>query len=105
MADGQSGNRTGRAQTQPLPTDDFRQIASDWITIWQSELSALAADREAQEAWVCWVANWAETFHAMLDLWPSTHDTRTNAPAGPAPALAAFDGRDDAVGRLAERVA
>ncbi len=35
----------------PEQAFDPAQIARDWITVWQSELAALATDREAQEAW------------------------------------------------------
>jgi hypothetical protein len=31
----------------------------DWVTIWQSELNALATDREAQQAWAKLVELWA----------------------------------------------
>ncbi len=29
--------------------------AADWLTIWQSELSAMAQDRELADAWLRWV--------------------------------------------------
>ncbi|MFC7608479.1 hypothetical protein [Teichococcus aestuarii] len=31
-------------------------MAEDWITLWQSEISALAADRELAEGWAAWAA-------------------------------------------------
>lgn len=30
---------------------EVERLAEDWITLWQSEIAALAADREAAEAW------------------------------------------------------
>ncbi|MCQ4161039.1 hypothetical protein NON00_14025 [Roseomonas sp. GC11] len=32
------------------------RLAEDWITLWQSEISAWAADRELAEAWSNWAA-------------------------------------------------
>ncbi len=100
MADGQPGDWPER-----MLFPESRQMALNWVTIWQSELAALAADREAQESWVASVAAWAEASQAMLGVWSSRHDTRADAPAGTAPPVAASDDRDDAIGRLAERVA
>jgi hypothetical protein len=31
--------------------EEVERLAEDWITLWQSEIAALAADREAAEAW------------------------------------------------------
>jgi len=42
----------------PDAPPDLAALARDWITLWQSELAALAADREAQEM-----------SQAVLDLW------------------------------------
>jgi len=43
-----------------------RALARDWITIWQSELAGLAADREAQETWQKLLALWGEAAWAVL---------------------------------------
>src|SRR4051794_10690451 len=40
---GMAGNGGGASRAQTL--------AQDWITLWQSELSALAADPELRETW------------------------------------------------------
>ncbi len=49
-------------RSDPPPGDpageDLQGLARDWITLWQSELAALAVDREAQETW-----------HVLLSLW------------------------------------
>src|SRR6185312_8865732 len=90
--------------TAPDPPD-LRKLAQDWLTLWQSELAALAVDREAQETW-----------HAVLSLWAAATaqatgvehpDRRAGAAAAPgaAPAAAAPDARDAALDRLSRRVA
>ena len=45
---------------------DPRKLAQDWITLWQSELSAMAADPEIRESWQTVMALWAGTMSAML---------------------------------------
>jgi hypothetical protein len=45
-------------------------LARDWITLWQSELTAIAADREAQESWQAILALWAGAAGAMLTAAP-----------------------------------
>jgi hypothetical protein len=60
-----SGGPESRARVIPdLP--DARKLAQDWVTLWQSELSAMAADREMREAWQTILAVWAGTMSAML---------------------------------------
>ncbi|WP_131829594.1 hypothetical protein, partial [Teichococcus deserti] len=34
----------------------LERLAEDWITLWQSEITAWAADRELAEAWSSWAA-------------------------------------------------
>jgi hypothetical protein len=57
------------------PPPDLAALARDWVTLWQSELAAIAADREAQESWQAIVALWAGAAGAMLTAaprsWPS----------------------------------
>ena len=102
MADGQ-----GKA-----PPSDPQALARDWITIWQSEFSALATDREMQEGWVRLIELWAQAATTAAALLPGAlpHDSTDRragpaAPAGPAAALAAPDARDATIQRLADRVA
>src|ERR1700733_7912795 len=45
---------------------DPRKLAQDWITLWQSELSAMAADSEMRESWQTVMALWAGTMSSML---------------------------------------
>jgi hypothetical protein len=101
MADGQRG----------APPLELQAIARDWITIWQSELSAMASDRELQDAWVRLVANWSSAAERMTR--PRLDDRLDNAPgraraapaAGPTAPVAPLDDRDAALQRLANRVA
>ena len=54
---------------------DTAALARDWITLWQSELTALAADREAHESWAALAALWAGAAEAMLRAVPRpAHD-------------------------------
>jgi hypothetical protein len=118
----------------PLPgleTPDLETLSRDWITLWQSELAALAADREAQESWQAIVELWAGAAGTMLsaasrawrspappfaadtsaDQHSSTPDdhpsgrTGTTAPTGATAAAAASDPRDAEIDRLAHHVA
>jgi hypothetical protein len=99
-----SGEDIAWARKQPDP----RQSAQDWITIWQSELQALAVDREARETWLRWIATWAEAARAGADFLPAAHDSGSSRAAlspGSKAAMAASDPGGDALRRLAERVA
>jgi ubiquinone biosynthesis protein UbiJ len=87
---------------------DLAELARDWITLYQSELAALASDRETQELWQAALALWATTATAILA--PQQHDrarrrARATEAARSAPAAAASDARDAEVERLTRRVA
>jgi hypothetical protein len=93
---------------------DPNKLAQDWITLWQSELSAMAADPEIRESWQTVMALWAGTMSAMLRGLPSARDAGYDGPhrrSGPAdapraaPAAAAPDPRDAEIDRLARHVA
>jgi hypothetical protein len=74
-------------------------------------LSAMASDRELQDAWVGLVATWSNAAELMTRLLPAgRHDTTSGragaaSPAGSAPPVAPSDDRDAAIQRLADRVA
>ena len=93
------------------PSPDPQAQARDWITIWQSELTALATDREAVDAWTRLVTLWAETAERAARLLPggapdgSAGRAGPAAPAGPTAPVAAFDARDATIQHLANRVA
>lgn len=89
---------------------DLGALARDWITIWQSELAAAAADRELQEGWQTLAALWAAAATAVVQSWPqSGGDDRGGwpgaaAPPRAAPAAAAPDPRDAEIERLRRRI-
>jgi hypothetical protein len=104
---GDAGRRHRAAPDMP----DLGSLAQDWVTLWQSELSAMAADPEIRESWQTMAALWAGTMAAMLRGLPAPHHDgapgRTwpaDAPRTP-PATAAPDARDAEVERLARHVA
>ena len=112
----QAGFGEGEARARSA-TDlpDPRKLAQDWITLWQSELSAIAADPEMRESWQSMMAIWAGTMSSVLRGLPrasaSDHHERTggqaraaDAPRSP-PAAAAPDTRDAEIERLARHVA
>jgi hypothetical protein len=80
-------------------------MARDWITIVQSELASLAADREMQEALQRLIAGWASAARALIPHDGSTRPARTAAAARPASAAAAPDARDAEIERLGARIA
>src|SRR4051794_26100297 len=55
---------------------DLRRLAQGWITLWESEIAALAADPEMREAWQAMASVWAGAMTAALRA----------VPAAPAPA-------------------
>jgi hypothetical protein len=86
------------------------QLAEDWVALWQSELTAMAADRELRESWSAIIALWAAGAHALLKAPPAGHDFApgTSSPAQPAgskAAAAASESGMDEVERLNRRVA
>jgi hypothetical protein len=88
------------------PQAELAELARDWITLWQSELAALAVDREAQESWQTLLAVWAAAAAAMLRAMP--HDGgRAGAAVAPrpAPVAAAPDAGDAEIERLGRRIA
>ena len=107
--------RTPR-QDAPAPEPDLQALARDWVTLWQSELAALSADREAQEAWRTMLALWAGAAGTMIKALPrglpdgiGPHGVAAggvgaaHAPRAAA-AAAAFDARDAEIERLARLV-
>ena len=66
------------------PAAELHELARDWITLWQSELAAMATDREAQETFQALLAVWAGAAAAMLRALP-----RDGPDAPPGPLLAA----------------
>jgi hypothetical protein len=75
------------------PGSELDELARDWITLWQSELAALAADTETVEAWTRLLSLWAGAAAAGLRLAP-----RADAVHDPYPARAAQPPRAAAAG-------
>jgi hypothetical protein len=109
---GVSDAGSGRRGAADIP--DPANLAQDWITLWQSELSAMAADPEIRESWQVIMAMWAGAMASMLRGVPrdpnvSCHDGArgrsrpADAPRPPPPA-AAPDSRDAEIERLARHV-
>jgi len=106
-------SESGTGDPPKLGGASLHELARDWITLWQSELSGLAADREAAETWQAMVALWAGAAGAMLNGIPSASgqgdgaDRRAGAAAAsrPSPAAAAPYPRDAEIERLVGRVA
>ena len=91
-------------------TMDARKVAEDWITIWQSEMTAVAQDRELVEGLTLLVDRWAQAARVTAAFLPGPSDASggragARAQAGPPAADAAPDARDAAIRGLAERVA
>ncbi|HQT61439.1 MULTISPECIES: hypothetical protein [unclassified Acidiphilium] len=86
-------------------------LARDWITLWQSELAAMAQDREWREAWTGLMTIWAGAATAAIGAAEamSRHEPprrpRPDGTARPAPPAAAPDAGGDAVERLHRRIA
>jgi hypothetical protein len=89
---------------------DPQAVARDWITIWQSELTAAATDPELIEGYTRMIDHWARAALAAAALLPGGADGAAGragawAQAGAAAAAATPDARDAAIERLAGRVA
>jgi hypothetical protein len=68
------------------------KLAKDLVAMWQSELTAMAADRELRETWAATMALWAQAANAAAAMLPHEHNPPGSAgPAQPArpPAAAA----------------
>jgi len=55
---GGAGGADEEAAAPDRQAPDLRALARDWITLWQSELAATAADRELAEGWQQLAALW-----------------------------------------------
>ena len=95
-------SQTGEDRARPQAELD--RLAEDWITLWQSEIAGLAADREAAEAWAVVAQGMAQGMAAMGAAWMRAASTPppfawpapfapefAPEPARPAPAAAPPD--------------
>jgi uncharacterized protein YceH (UPF0502 family) len=87
------------------------RLAADLAAMWQSELAAMAADRELREMFSAMLALWARTAAmAMPAMTRADHELAPRGagaakPARTATSAAASHARDDEVEQLARRVA
>jgi hypothetical protein len=58
------------------------KLAKDLVAMWQSEFTAMAADRELRETWATTLALWAQAANAATALLP--HERAAPGSAGPA---------------------
>jgi hypothetical protein len=85
-------------------------LAEDWVALWQSELTAMAADRELRESWAAMVGLWASTATMALGALKPRHDQPAGTaftaqpPRAPAAAAAPLAGVDE-VANLNRRIA
>jgi hypothetical protein len=82
MDDGDEPRRHGREDPKtgsdsdtgagkgPEPETDFRALAEDWISIWQSEITAYLTDPETQQAWAAMMTIWAQAAQTMMRAMP-----------------------------------
>jgi len=85
-------------------------LAEDWVALWQSELTAMSADRELRESWAAMVALWASTAAMAIGAIKPGHETAprtafTAQPARAAAAAAASVAGVDEVAKLNRRIA
>jgi len=85
------------------------RLAEDWVALWQSELTAMAADRELRESWAAMIALWAGTATAALGAVRGAHEPGRAAvplkPARAAATAAASEPRVDEIEQLHRRIA
>ena len=77
---GNEGASSGNASGAP---PDVQALARDWITLWQSELAAIAADREVQEGWQAVLGHWAQLANSILNVAPSRERPHPGTSADP----------------------
>jgi hypothetical protein len=86
------------------------KLAEDWVALWQSELTAMAADRELRESWAAIVALWASATNATIGMMTPRHDQpygtafTAQPPRTPAAHAAPVPGVDE-VANLNRRIA
>ena len=83
-------------------------LAMDFVALWQSELTAMAADRELRETWAATMALWAQAANAVAACLPhelSSRSASTAQPPGAAPAAAASQPGLAEIEQLNRRVA
>jgi uncharacterized protein YceH (UPF0502 family) len=83
-------------------------LAMDFVALWQSELTAMAADRELRETWAATMALWAQAANAVAACLPHELSSRSASTAQPPGAAASAPASGAGVAemeRLERRVA
>jgi len=86
------------------------KLAEDWVALWQSELTAMGADRELRESFMALVALWGATATTALGAFRTAHDPPfrkappAQPPGPPSAASAPVTGLDE-VEHLHRRIA
>jgi hypothetical protein len=106
---GEKAMAEGEGSAEPPIETELAALARDWMTLWQSELAALAADRETQEAWQKLISLWAGAARVFAAPVPDGAGRRDAAHAAAAaarsaPAAPTPDARDAEIERLRGRV-
>jgi len=92
------------------------KLAKDLVAMWQSELTAMAADRELRETWAATMALWAQAANAAAALLPHEHGPAGStsaaqpprapaAAAAPQPGLAEIEQLNRRIAELEQRLA
>ena len=92
------------------------KLAKDLVAMWQSELTAMAADRELRETWAATVALWAQVANAAAATLPHEHNPPGSASpsqpprppaaaAAPQPGLVEIEQLNRRVAELEQRLA
>ena len=84
------------------------ELAKNLVAIWQSELTAMAADRELRESWVTMIQLWAQAANTVATLLPHDPAPRGTVSAQPSRSKAADAASEpglDEVSQLNRRVA
>lgn len=91
------------------PDSESHAVVRDWLTIWHSELAALALDPDMRASWLRLLDAWAQTAERALRFLPAGEPKAGHAgpvaPARPAAPVAAPDPRDAAIHALEQRLA
>jgi hypothetical protein len=92
------------------------KLAKDLVAMWQSELTAMAADRELRETWAATMALWVQAAYAAAALLPHERPAPGSpstaepprppaAAAAPQPGLAEIEQLNSRIAELEQRLA
>jgi len=112
---GRAGSRTSAQDGEHLTGPSEVDLARDWITLWQSELNAIALDPETLRSWRSTIQAWSSFATWILQMAPKVSpkpsddaETSRSTPerqTGPASTVAPPGSRDDEISRLSQHIA